>query len=219
MKQTLNSISFTNKKNPPCINGWILSIESLLLFDDLHNSYHIEKIQTRRINQDSLENLFAVVRQQHGCNTNPSVSNFETGLKHISITQLSKISNMTNCEPDFNSILVKLSAIAENSYEKINENEKNSDEGIFIDVDQIITHDEIEDLSIDNFGEKNAIYYIAGYICNKFIKTTNCDSCINIFFDDAPKFSTEYLYTTLRNKTETKGLSFVKTEIFDIICV
>lgn len=220
IKHTLTSIVFINKKNPPSINGWILSIESLLnLFNDLNNNFHIDKIQTRRLNQDSIENLFAVVRQQHGCNSNPSVRDFEAGLKHILITQMSKVSDITNCEPDLNSTLIKLSSIAENSFIKTNENEKSADQNILIDVSQITIDYEDKDLSIENFGEQSAVYYIAGYRCNKFIKKTNCDIWANIFFDDSAKFSVECLYTTLKNKTKTKGLSFVKTEVFNTILV
>lgn len=82
---------------------------------------------------------------------------------------MSKVSDITNCEPDLNSILVKLSAIAEHSHRKTNENEKSEDQDILIDFIQNVIDGEVEDLSIENFDEENAIFYIAGYICNKFI--------------------------------------------------
>jgi hypothetical protein len=101
----------TDKKRPPCLQGLNITINSILqLSEELREKYGIPLLKTRRFNQDPLENLFATIRQQHGCSVNPSPKQFETGLRHIFITQLSKISNVTNCEMDENKIFVTLRA-------------------------------------------------------------------------------------------------------------
>ena len=83
----------------------------LELFEDLNQNYGVHELCTRRLNQDPLENLFAIIKQQHGCNVNPSSRQFEHGMRHILITQLSKISKFTNCEIDKNNIFLKLSSL------------------------------------------------------------------------------------------------------------
>lgn len=82
----------------------------LELFKDLDQNCDIHELCTRRLNQDPLKNLFAVIRQQHGCNVNPSPHQFEHSMRHVLITQLSKISKFTNCENDKNNIFLKLSS-------------------------------------------------------------------------------------------------------------
>lgn len=68
----------------PTIKGWKITISAILsLWEDLHENFNFEFLLTRRLNQDPIENLFATVRQQHGCNETPNVFQFMTGLKHI----------------------------------------------------------------------------------------------------------------------------------------
>ena len=89
------------KRQPACLEGWKISIQSLLnLFRELVSEYNIPKLRTRLLSQDALENTFASIRQQHGCNVNPSVQQLESGLRHILITSLSKLSHRSNCESD-----------------------------------------------------------------------------------------------------------------------
>lgn len=96
----------------PCLNGFKITINSILqLSEELRTQYDNPILKTRQLNQDPLENLFATTRQQHGCSVNPSPKQFETALRHIFITQLSKLSNATNCEEDDNKIFAKLSKI------------------------------------------------------------------------------------------------------------
>ena len=100
------------KEQPPCIEGMKITINSVLqLTTELSKNYNTPALKTRRINQDPLENLFATIRQQYGCSVNPSPMQFETGLRHSLITQLTKVSSLTNCEIDENKIFAKLSMI------------------------------------------------------------------------------------------------------------
>jgi hypothetical protein len=63
------------------------------------------------LNQDPLENVLAVIRQQNSCSVNPSTGLFETALKHNLIAQLTNVSNTANCQNDDNVIFAKLSMI------------------------------------------------------------------------------------------------------------
>lgn len=65
------------------MKGFLLTINSVLqLFKDLDENYDIHELCTRKFNQDSLENLFAVIRQQHGCSVNPSPKQFQWWLAY-----------------------------------------------------------------------------------------------------------------------------------------
>jgi len=57
-----------------------MTVRAILeLFENLDQNYGVHELCTRRLNQDLLENLFAVIRQQHDCNVNPSSRQFEHG--------------------------------------------------------------------------------------------------------------------------------------------
>lgn len=108
--EALEKSRFEIGPQPTCRKGFLLTINSVLqLFKDLNENSDIHELCTRKLNQDPLENLFAVIRQQHGCSVNPSPKQFQAGLRHIFITHLSKVSSHSNCETDRNYIFTKLS--------------------------------------------------------------------------------------------------------------
>ncbi|KAF2882625.1 hypothetical protein ILUMI_23551 [Ignelater luminosus] len=66
MKQAFQDCKFIGAKRHACLKGWKITIASVLqLAEELRNSHGVPKLLTRNLNQDSLENLFAIVRQQH----------------------------------------------------------------------------------------------------------------------------------------------------------
>lgn len=97
---------------PPCIRGFMLTINGVLqLAEDLRKNYNIEALRTRRFNQDPLENLFSKIREQNGCCVNPSPKQFEFGLRHLMISQMTRVAKASNCEMDDNNLFAKLSNI------------------------------------------------------------------------------------------------------------
>jgi len=84
MLEALTKSRFQIGPQPACRKGFLLTINSVLqLFKDLDENYDIHELCTRKSNQDPLENLFSVIRQQHGCSVNPSPKQFQAGLRHI----------------------------------------------------------------------------------------------------------------------------------------
>jgi hypothetical protein len=57
-------------------------------------------VLTGRLNQDLLENLFSVLRQKGGSYRNPTVRTFQEALKSNMITNLMKLSDKANFDPD-----------------------------------------------------------------------------------------------------------------------
>uniref|UniRef100_A0A6B0V389 Putative transposase n=1 Tax=Ixodes ricinus TaxID=34613 RepID=A0A6B0V389_IXORI len=69
---------------PHRVRGCHITINAVfLLWEDLSGNFDFDHLLTRRLNQDPLENLFGMVRQQHGCNETPNSYQFVAGLKHI----------------------------------------------------------------------------------------------------------------------------------------
>lgn len=65
----LNRCTVKSDRQPPCLNRLKLNINSVTnLWNDLEKNFNITELKTRRLNQDSLENLFSIVHQKNGCN-------------------------------------------------------------------------------------------------------------------------------------------------------
>lgn len=231
MLNNFKMIKFEGQK-PDCIQGFLLTINTVLqLVDDLRLNYGIENLKTRRLCQDPLENLFAVIRQQHGCNLFPSPTQFENGIRQVYITQLTKISNITNCETDDN-YFAKLS----NFVTKVQSMPDVEPElPIFIEIDneaqlEIKESDIIEKSGVGErtsklnkveepeskiFNEKSAIYYISGYLADKFLKFHNCETCKNILVQETVNNYEHYkLFTMAKQYEDTKSLKYVNNAIF-----
>lgn len=204
MLETLQSAKFVDTKQPPCLKGLKLSTNAVLqLAEDLRTNYDIPLTHTRRLNQDPLENLFAVVRQQHGCSVNPSPRQFEGGMRQIFILNLSKISAKTNCENDCNKTFAKLSKLKTLPVQKIAEPEMENIPNTF-DIEDCV---DLVDKEISDFGEDNAITYIGGFLTKKFFAQHSCETCKKILEGDSDRtFEDRKLFTFLKTYGDTNGL-------------
>ena len=53
--------------NLPCLDGWKMAIPCLIqLWEDLEDNHDLGFLQTGRLNQDCLENLFSIIRGKGG---------------------------------------------------------------------------------------------------------------------------------------------------------
>ncbi|CAH2104760.1 unnamed protein product [Euphydryas editha] len=89
------------------INGFQVSIKSLLnLHEDL-KSEDVKFIFTRRLNQDCLENFFGKVRQAGGNCQEPTCRQVSITFKKMFVTNILKKPQNTNCDQDFDKFLIK----------------------------------------------------------------------------------------------------------------
>lgn len=94
-----------NQQNPPCFDGLILTIRSVLsLYKDLQLE-DCKYLLTGRLNQDPIENMFGVLRQRGGYNSNPSAKQFRRNLQHAMSIRLMDAPDSANCEPDCDTTL------------------------------------------------------------------------------------------------------------------
>ncbi|KAG0437470.1 hypothetical protein HPB47_017434 [Ixodes persulcatus] len=159
-------------KQPPTIKGWQITVSAILLFwEDVHQNCDTEVLLTRRLNQDPIENLFATVRQQHGCNETPNAFQFVTGLKHILVGKLFKLSTRSNCEADRAAILTELKSLPmpiPSTVAPLSDEPTDSDNNGSVSVGALTVQDVVE---------ANIHYYVAGNTIACFLRRTDCAAC------------------------------------------
>ncbi|KAF2887988.1 hypothetical protein ILUMI_18184 [Ignelater luminosus] len=219
MKQAFQDCKFIGAKRPACLKGWQITIASVLqLAEELRNSHGVPKSLTRNLNQDSLENLFAIVRQQHGCCKNPNVQQFENGLHHNYITTITKLSCNSNCEADFTTSLSILSDLSKKHKEELKQPQKADISTTTVPSSDSNIPELLENISLT---DDNAIYYVSGYVSKKFLKLHACDECRNILLDKAKLLTGEHqLFTYFKQSDQLEphqGLLFVSDETFQFL--
>ena len=88
----------TINDEPPCFNGFYLSVNSILLqWEEIKTANPTFYLLTSRLNQ---ENLFSYLRAIGGFNDTPTAQQIRRNLQYSILTNLEKSSDKTNCEPD-----------------------------------------------------------------------------------------------------------------------
>ncbi|CAK1591825.1 unnamed protein product [Parnassius mnemosyne] len=108
MKNFFKEMTFLGcKRAPPSQEGWIWSINGIeRIWRNLSSKHKsIKSLETRRLQQDPLENLFGCIRANCGCNSNPTAGQFVAGLKTAVLSNLSFIGT-GNCEEDQNQVIL-----------------------------------------------------------------------------------------------------------------
>ena len=176
---------------PPCILGWQLTIQSLImLWNDLKVIPGVKFLLTRQLNQDSLENLFSIIRQKGGFRDNPSPKHFKQTFKQVVIKSCLTNSNASNCESDNSETLLTLVKSA--CHEAVASASTSTQESI---RGNFLTEPLLESNSMNceipyslmpttsSVPEQNALYYIAGFVCKRYLLHHSCDLCSNILIN------------------------------------
>ena len=149
-----------------CVDGWLINLAALEALWLHLQSYQVKYLLTRRLNQDCLENLFARLRVRFGNCDHPTAYNFLKGLKSVIINDFSHFSRTSNCEAD------------ESYFLDVTSDDREPD------LPPSDTDSETEE-SVENMppAEVNALVYVAGWTCKKFLKTHNCQVCRELLLD------------------------------------
>ncbi|KAK3907247.1 Transposable element P transposase [Frankliniella fusca] len=104
-----------DKHVPPCVQGLK---DNLISYERLWNSMSkmgLTSMKLRKFNQDVLENYFCLIRQSCGDNTDPTLSQFEAGMKTALVQEVTKgeSSPNGNCEEDGTDFLLTLADLIE----------------------------------------------------------------------------------------------------------
>ena len=101
LEQLLPSLKTVQKPSAqkllPCVEGWVIAIGCLReLWQDLHVNHGVQKLCTNRINQDSLENFFSMIRGKGGHRDNPDPVQFLAAYRALCVdSMLFKVSLVT----------------------------------------------------------------------------------------------------------------------------
>jgi len=156
------------------------------LWDKL-KSCNFPFLQTRRINQDCLENFFGTTRQQGGNCFNPTPIQFMRAFKKLFSTKILLHSETQNCIEDKDQML----NIIGTPY--INE------------CTEIISSPPLKILDIPNhdyyvmdLSEENAFKYVCGYLIKKCIEIHLCDACTKYVNENKTVLDDTTLYCHFR---------------------
>ena len=108
----IKGVHFNTSRTSHCLVGWRLTLRAILgLMQDFQSIKGFKFLLTSRLNQDCLENLFALLRQKRGNRDNPDPNQFRFIFRQIQCNFLISPSSSANCVPDFDSLLLTLSDI------------------------------------------------------------------------------------------------------------
>ena len=203
MKQYIKSwiIGENPTNNFPFHTGWLISITAiLLLWKHLKKHFGFTHLDTRRLNQDPLENFYGLCRMSSPCDKNPKVGTFNTIMKKLTVTTLLEPPESANCLKDIDSLLLQCDEVINEMDRHAPEKSITTIRSSHIDPSFSMTEYNIylqdfpDDVSMDkvdslnNLIHSNAIYYFAGYCAFAFLKVNKCKVCKELLL--------------LKNKTE-----------------
>ena len=163
-----------SKTEPPCIKGWQLSIKALLcLWDDVKSDSHVKYLCARKVSQDCLENFFSEIRSKGGFCDNPLTVRFIASYKQSLIKSCFALSEFSNCEKDVNSTLFDF-------FVEKNVSVFHSPGSDCVDLENDIFlpgSERFNTVVSEAVSDDNALYYVCGYLCKKFLSRHNCAEC------------------------------------------
>lgn len=110
MEDFVGKLRFLRERGPqfpPSHKGWLATIKGVCRLWE-HFQGRFPHLSTRNLNQDPIENLFGVVRQNCGSNHHPDATHFVSALKTAIINGMVVTKSRGNCEVDGCSILSNL---------------------------------------------------------------------------------------------------------------
>ena len=165
----IESVKLTSGRALPCLNGWKISIQSLLsLWADLSMNHDFKFLLTNRLNQDCLENMFSVIRSRRGHGDNPNPQEFLAAFRQIVVDKLLLPSESSNCQADIDKVLLDLSSFPATSSQV-------SDPPVLVES---FSDTEI-DSDTTNICVQNVVSYMAGYLLRR--TPFSCHTCQSKF--------------------------------------
>ncbi|KAG8236871.1 hypothetical protein J437_LFUL017075 [Ladona fulva] len=173
--------SLGKKKNVYFPSGWLNNIRGMrVLFQEFSTSSR-KFLIPRRINQDSLENLFCTVRQHGQCNSNPTCWQFGSALKTCMLNKLvSGKTRSSNCIQNTDHVLDGLRSFLSQTGTNTRRSNKPNCEVY-----------EPENLTV---LQMQSVCYVSGYVARKVLKSIGCMTCQQSLLSDAREPGNTYIY-------------------------
>lgn len=198
---------------PPSFDGWVQNCTAVLkLWDDV-KSEGVDFLRLRLISQDSLENLFGVIRSLGGSRDNPTVAQFRDGLRQAMVSDVLNLRHVDgNCEPDNAKFLLDLKSTRNHSDSSASLNQSSEN------VRTSLSNMNAESMEIfssppsqTSFSEDNIEFYVAGVCVKKYAnlsKNHQCDSeCFSFLSRNDPELESSAVFTYLKAYSNCGGWS------------
>ncbi len=171
-----------------CVEGWKLSIRSLmLLWEELRTQHEVKFLLTNRCNQDCIENFFSIIRGKGGHRYNPDAVQFRAAYRAATVDSMFSFSKGSNCVLDLDSHLLKLSNLTSHTPPPADD---------LPEVPQQV-YDIINVAQPSEFDltDQNIIVYIAGYMARRvFEKHGECDPCRSLLVTNYQSESEAHIF-------------------------
>lgn len=176
--ERLFKITKKGNKRPDCFNGMLITLKSVIALHEEQKVAGFPYLLTNRLNQDVIENTFAVIRQRGGFNANPTARTFRASFKILLKTNLLKSTIAANCEDDVDSILLSEASsdkeisvqIVEDGFEDDPASSPSLSNGCSKSSDEAVQTTQVTLQDCANV-------YFAGYLAKKCIDKFNCSFC------------------------------------------
>ena len=196
---------------PPCFMGFVQNINVLMQFWDDSKAEGITFLRTRLLSQDSLENLFGVIRGLGGHNDSPPVAQFRDALRQTMVSDALSLRHPDgNCEADSARILFDFESAVRSSgvgSSAIHQATYHQQTAIQSSV-EILPPNVPASVSM---ADENITFYVAGVCVKKFIelsRTHDCN-CIKQLEDQDPTFKgVNEIFTHFKAFSSSKSKPF-----------
>ena len=153
----------------PCITGWQVSISAVIsLWDEVKSVCGVKYLCTRKLNQDPLDNCFSFTRAKGGFCANPDPKQFADAYKQVLIKSCISQSELSNCESDTNSLLLEVFGT---------QSKQCANDTAVIATDDSLGITELAAIGVNSLPQQNALFYVGGYICKKYLAKHSCKEC------------------------------------------
>lgn len=186
--------------NKTFVRGFIVDMTNIqMIYKDLVDTNIMNCLPVFRITQDLLESLFGRIRQQNGCNDNPTCQQFMSAYRKLLVNNGIRSSELANCIDDLN--ILTISSCRSRRPILNDSNPPTFDESL---TDSVCDKDlaQISNLNplIDGL-EDVSIAYLAGFIEKKItVSRFECGACLNVLNENAKILRSQYMksqYTQL----------------------
>lgn len=172
----LLTVEERHASSPLCKRGWLITIAAVLQMWVQLRVEGLSFLMTNRLNQDCLQNSFSVIRQKGGFRESPDTEQFKASVKALMTENLMRSGQVTNCEEDFDEVLLCAGSFSSCSLPSEVVIEEGAGEG----AEESQLDDPVDAAEGMEISEKNAAAYLAGYCVNRALpKVGQCLQCVN----------------------------------------
>ncbi|CAI6357581.1 unnamed protein product [Macrosiphum euphorbiae] len=167
----------------PCFDGLVWSINSITMLYSQQKNLQFTYLRTSRLNQDSVENTFALFRQRGGYNPNPTALTFRSTFSIQAKNNLFKASELYNCESDMDSNLLAHKSDSDSLLNYVKESDSDYTSTLNVDDEPFTnTNDNLEEENCEISLEMWANAYFAGYLGKSCFDHFKCLKRVDKFF-------------------------------------